>query len=209
MPSVFPRLLGYFGDNWLLRKAHEHAAGKSLPEDSDEAAEALASSLGPAPEQCRQSQYSASVFRRAQSEPLMEQIRYYREGLAFGKWKHSNKVIIDVQKLTHDHPHLEAYADTDSINQGPIGALKAKSIILWGVRDVALDMKIALAGIEDYLTEHSDVVAVPQAGHWLPLHSVGMDVLENSVDWALSAQDGTLSERMTETGLSVDVLIEK
>ena len=208
MPIAFPRLLGSFGDNWLLRKVHENAVGMSLSENSNEAAEALASSLGPAPEQCRQSQYSASVLRRAQGEPLLEQIRYYREGLAFGKWEQSNEVIIGVQKLAHCHPRLKSHAGTESMSRGPIAALQAKSTVLWGAKDIALDMRITLAGIEDYLAEHSHVIIVPQSGHWLPLHDVGMNVLGISIDWALSAQDTTLSGRMTGAGLSVDVSIE-
>lgn len=209
MPLTFPHSLSYFGDNWLLRKVHEQAADKSLPENSDEAAEALASSLGPAPEQCGQSQYSASVYQRAQGKPMTEQVRYYREGLAFEKWKLSNKVITDLKKLERDKPHLEAYTGTDSISRRPVGALQAKSTILWGLRDVALDMRITLTGIEDYLTEHSHVIVAPQIGHWLPLNDMGMKLLENSVDWVLSAQDAALSKRMAETGLSVDVLLEK
>lgn len=209
LPLTFPLLLASFGDHWLLRVVHEHAVGRKLHQNSNEAAEALASSLGPAIEQCRDSDYSDSVYMRAQRECVMEQIRYYREGLAFGRWRKSSITEENCQRPSKGPYYHDIQSECSPIHKRPIGALLAKTIVIWGAKDAALDARFAIAGIEDYLCQDSQVLVVPQSGHWLPLHYVGMNVLETSICWAISAERTSLKEKLSLAGLKVDITVEK
>lgn len=90
LPSPVASSFGSLGDYWFLRVCHAIAAGKKHPLESTQAAEALASSLGPSIEQAfglEKMGYPDSVRRRAPNGGWAEKIRLYREGLATKPWE--------------------------------------------------------------------------------------------------------------------------
>ena len=208
LPTIFPRILSKIGDFWFLRIIHKNAAGGMLPLSSDKAADALAASLGPAPDQCNEPYYSEFVRRRVKDGPLVEQIRYYREGFAFGKWLKSAEITSALNELTSTDQQNDQNNDTHILELKPKGALNARSTIIWGVHDIALDMRMALSDIENYLPSGSCVVTVPKSGHWLPLNEDGESAIEESILWALSTEDISLSIKLMTSGLQIGVPVE-
>lgn len=193
---------GTFGDYLFLRMAHDYAAGANISPDSSEASEALASSLGPGIEQCiSDSGYAEAVRRRAIQGPWAEQIRIYREGLATQRWEKSLQTLVSLQNIEGSGARRRSSSGTSLFDTGPEGALLAPTTVVWGTMDPVLDVRIALAGIRDYFCKKSQVVMLPECGHWLPLNQTGHDVLEAVILWAINGENDNLAGRLTASGL--------
>lgn len=68
------------------------------------------------------------------------------------------------------------------------GVLHAPATILWGERDQACSKAICLDGIGDYLSKDSEVVLLPNSGHWTPIEPESRAALASVI--ALYAGNG-------------------
>lgn len=253
LPAPLANSFGTLGNYWFLRLAHASARGKRRIE-GPEAAEHLASSLGPGVEQCRTggsdaheeverrrhvlgrtvghqphtlipphpkrptradpttgpSQYPPSVAQRARSGGWSTKIRLYREGLATQPWHKTPSTLQALQHLSQQRGTAPARpSGADALAQGPPGALLAPTTVVWGARDVALDGRIALDGVRDYLCAGGQVVLLARCGHWVPCDGAGVGVLEEAVRWAAEGGEaGALGERV-ERFAGVQVWVER
>ncbi|KAL1639057.1 hypothetical protein SLS58_008258 [Diplodia intermedia] len=135
LPDILAKVLGSFTGTWFLGKIHRVAMPKPVIEGSDsnyrrEAAEALASSLGPSIAQCKTSisqqhlpavpekqavndistptTYPPTVHARAASSnhAWFQKTRYYRDGLILGHWSKSLQTILSLSVLDSSNSTL-------------------------------------------------------------------------------------------------------
>ncbi|OJD36308.1 alpha beta hydrolase [Diplodia corticola] len=135
LPDILAKVLGSFTGTWFLKKVHRVAMPKAAINGSDsnyrrEAAEALASSLGPSISQCKTNinqqhlpalpekqavndistpmTYPPSVHARAasSSHAWFQKTRYYRDGLILGDWSKSLQTILLLSVLDSSNSTL-------------------------------------------------------------------------------------------------------
>jgi pimeloyl-ACP methyl ester carboxylesterase len=68
--------------------------------------------------------------------------------------------------------------------------LKASSTIVWGQKDIALDQRICLDGMGDYLVDDSQIILLPRTGHWTPVEPESRAALVKAVEWAAQGEKG-------------------
>ena len=189
LPVFMVKYLGTGGNRAFYRGALGRAHGKHRDEWNQQ--ESLASTLGPGVIEVETKtadgeSYGASVHERAASTAAVfwHQTAYYRNGLATANWEKSLETIADLY-------NLESQAEASPAPTSPIrrrssssalsplwtehysGALRAPSTILWGEQDQAVGKTICLDGIGDYLAKRSEVILLPQTGHWAPVEREG------------------------------------
>ncbi|EON63419.1 hypothetical protein W97_02646 [Coniosporium apollinis CBS 100218] len=196
LPAPLANAFGSFGNYYVLRLLHQIAAKSKHPLEGTELAEAMAQSLGPSAEQCAGDGYSEHVRRRAPSGGWSEKIRYYREGAATGSWDKSIETVVSVSNLERAGGRRRSSSGAGLFEDGPRGALKAKVTFVVGLKDVAVDPTLAFEGIGDYFGRESQMVTLPEAGHWTPSEKEGAAVLEEVTAWALEGEHGTVRERL-------------
>ena len=218
LPAPLANLVDRIGDRWFLRLVHRIAAGRRRPLEGAEGAEALVGSIGPGVEECDRGgggggvedgsgmAYGELVRRRATEGAWSTQIRYYREGLLTGPWTKSLETMLSLRNLEQSalsgsgsklggsgggRRRRRSSSGAALFDTGPKGMLRAPTTVVWGSRDQALDMRIAVAGMRDYLVRGSQVVMVEGVGHWTPVDERGAGVFEGVLGWTL---DGELEE---------------
>jgi len=211
LPLPVVALAGSMGNFWFLRMCHRIAAGKDHPFESKDAAEAMASSQGPGAYESRslteaQESYPDSVRRRASSGGFTEKIRYYREGLFSDPWVKSLETLATLHAIGEG---LRSNSAGGLFDDEPKGSLKAKTTIVWGLMDQAIDQKIALQGIGEYMTRGSQVVVLPRTGHWTPNERAGSRAFEKVVEWAAGGEKGNLGHMINEVYEGARITIEK
>lgn len=200
LPLPLVSLAGSMGNFWFLRTCHQLAADKDHPFDSKHAAEAMASSHGPGVYECismteAEESYPTSVRNRSASGGFTEKIRYYREGLFSDSWVKSLETLTALYEIDWGRRPSTGAA----LFEGePKGSLKAKTTVVWGLLDAAVDQRMALQGIGDYLPRGSQVVVLPRTAHWTPNPGMGREALEKVVEWAAGGEKGDLRQMVTE-----------
>ena len=211
LPLPLVSLAGSMGNFWFLRICHRSAAGKDHPFDSTQAAEAMASSHGPGVHECTsttdaQEGYPASVRRRAASGGFTEKIRYYREGLFSDAWVKTLETLAALYEIDGGR---RSSSGASLFDDEPKGSLKAKTTVVWGLLDAALDQRMALQGIADYLPRGSEVVVLPRTGHWTPNPGAGREALEKVIEWAADGEKGDLRRMVSEVYDRARITVEK
>lgn len=194
LPPPFHTFLATFGNFWFLRVMHSLGKGGSQKPDAKELAEAMAMSTGPAMAQLDQVagagehalKYGESVRKRVKDRGMIEKIRIYREGLFVGKWDKSLQTTAELY-------NLPVSSSTSLSTTAPEGALKAPATLILGEGDPAFERKLALPGIRDYLVKGSQVLVFKGTGHWLPTEETGRQMLQKTIQWALSDEVGKSS----------------
>ncbi|KAI7473578.1 hypothetical protein KC351_g11041 [Hortaea werneckii] len=133
--------------------------------------------------------YGPSVLRRAKTDPpgdWLQRIRIYREGLATRSWKPCEAVL----------PYTPSKEEA-SKSERKAGKLRYPTTIVFGLDDLAFDIRIALDGIEDYFApkdevggRRSHVVRLKGQGHWFFTQPQGGFVLERVLCSLLEKGDG-------------------
>ncbi|KAI7199657.1 hypothetical protein D0869_10377 [Hortaea werneckii] len=133
--------------------------------------------------------YGPSVLRRAKTIPpgdWLQRIRIYREGLATRSWKPCEAIL----------PYIPTKEGT-SKSQRRAGKLRYPTTIVFGLDDLAFDIRIALDGIEDFFVSQdevggrrSHVVRLKGQGHWVFTQPQGAVVLERVLFALLEKGDG-------------------
>ncbi|KAI6821118.1 hypothetical protein KC340_g13058 [Hortaea werneckii] len=153
--------------------------------------------------------YGPSVLRRAKTDPpgdWLQRIRIYREGLATRSWKPSEAVLPNVPTK-----------EESSKSQRKAGKLRYPTTIVFGLDDLAFDIRIALDGIEDFFVSQdevggrrSHVVRLKGQGHWFFTQPQGAVVLERVLFALLEKSDGggleiDLAREVDQGGMDVEV----
>lgn len=111
-------------------------------------------------------------------------MRIYREGLALDPW-------------TPSYPGYEVHKQFSARESSP-GRFQCPSTIIFGVQDIALDTRIVLDGIEQYLmpdspaSDHTGAMAkrriakLPDCGHWSMLEPDGAAAIAEAVSRAIA-----------------------
>lgn len=216
LPMLFIRPLGTFGDMWFLRVIARSANGRPENVEGESVVNSLAEMLGPnlsAAGSKTRFGYHNNVAQRAVNlnARFFESIKLYREGLASGIWEQS-KEVKDARMLlpTSSSPFVEGKSNTLAATR-PQGALRVPLTLLWCIEDVALNHRICVDGVEDYL--HDDSMAIKfkgkegrKIGHWTPI--TASKELAQTVTWVAQGKQGDLSKELAN-GISVVDLIER
>ncbi|KAE8383642.1 putative capsule-associated protein CAP1 [Aspergillus bertholletiae] len=202
LPMPFVVYLGTGGNYSFLKLAHKRSHGDS-PFGLKDAAECMASSLGPSTEECSTQTsdgegYPASVVKERVLGNFQHMARYYREKAATSRWQKSIETIADLHSIAGGNELHRTSSGAGLFDDGPTGVLKAHSTIIWGKTDIALDPQICLNGFSDYLVRNSQVVELPRSGHFTPLERESCAALTRAVDWAVGGEQediGTAIQR--------------
>lgn len=219
LPYPLNTFFATFGDYWLLKTLHNVAAGllgrdgkfkRKLNEK--EAMDYLATSTGPGVAQLEDGKlaYPEAVNKRIDDLGMSEKIRIYSEGLLMGTWEKSLETVValsEVQASTSRHGSGSSGAGL--FDEGPPGALKAPTTVVYGKHDLGFDRTLALESITDYMGKGSQVVLLEGAGHWLPTEEFGSRALEKVVQWAMGDERVSLRKSVAEFGDAAKLLVEK
>ena len=87
-----------------------------------------------------------------------ESLRYYCDGLAFGRWKGASEE-----------------------EKGREGKPKRPVKMIWGKKDPALDWRVCADGVEEWSRGTVKVRFVERVGHWVPLDERGVEVIAEEI----------------------------
>ena len=195
LPKYLVNYLGTGGYLSFPRGIGRAAHGRHR--DEYQAQESLAAMFGPGVIEVESiasngESYGNSVSRRAESmgESWWRQTAYYRHGLAAKKWEKSLETIAELYNIesANSAPISPVGRRRSSSMSGPLfgeqyhGALKAPTTILWGENDIAISKTICLDGISDYLSTGSEVIMLPETGHWTPVEKESRTALAAAIE---------------------------
>ncbi|KZF22210.1 putative alpha/beta hydrolase [Xylona heveae TC161] len=211
LPMPFTALFGRLGGYWWIRYVRGLEKGAKPSFQGISVAELMASSLGPSKMEVASAtpvgeRYPPSVTARLRSGPWPEQIRLYREGLAWGTWEKSLETLGILFNLDDGR---RPSSGAGLFEEGPLGSLKAPATIIMGERDLAMEPRIALDGIGDYLFRRSQVIILPKNGHWVPIEDKGGALLEQVIQWAGTSRQEKLSQRVNGLGTGAKITVER
>jgi hypothetical protein len=193
LPLAFVRVLGTGGNYSFLKAVHESAGTVGTEFTVRDAAESMASTLGPGPVEYttkteRGEEYPECVQQRA-ADNFVDITSYYRDGTAISPWHKSVDTVASLYGLGGGHIQRTS-SGTGIFDDGPEGALRANATVLWGQQDMALNEHMVLEGIADYLVHGSQVIVLPKSGHFTPMETGGVAALEKAVEWAIKGEKG-------------------
>ena len=194
LPAAMINYAFYARDFSILKSVHREEYGGSRYSTSAEAADCLASSVGPSGRECKTStrtgeDYPPAVYSNRFSR-FADRTAYYRDGpTSVSRWEKSLETIAGLYRLRHGSEFRRTSSGAGLFDEGPKGFLRASSTIVWGKRDFALHAAICLDGIADYLVDNSQVVLLNQSGHFTPLDHEGQKVLTAIAIWSVKEDD--------------------
>ncbi|PGH17341.1 hypothetical protein AJ79_01225 [Helicocarpus griseus UAMH5409] len=212
LPMPMVRYTGSGGNYSFLKAVHRQAAGNVVEFTIRDAQESMASTLGPGPAECKTTtrdddgtSYPPSVQQRIQLGNFGDTASYYRHGAAVGTWHKSLEIISALYKLGEPRRTSTGMA----LQEDPKGALKANSTIVWGQLDTALDPRVMLEGIADYLVRGSQVVMLPRTAHFSPMEREGRKAIQRAVEWAVGGEGGDVGSAIGEVYPGAVVTVRK
>jgi hypothetical protein len=230
LPKGMVRYLGVGGNYSFIRGAHANEYGKD--KTGFDPQHSLAMTMGPGEAECRTTtddeapqRYGESVLARAKESGawFLNSAAYYRDGLAFDKWEKSlhtlgafyNMEVDNENSLMKGSPvpkHRNSSASSTLFSESCVSSLKAPATIIWGKKDMSCSHPICLDGIGDYLTRDSQVLMLPNTGHWTPVEKKSRETIKAILERLVQSGDLTksdLQEVARETYLGALVSIDK
>lgn len=197
LPMPLVRYVGHGGKYSFLKAIHKVAAGETGEFTTRDAQEAMASTLGPSIEELKTKTaggetYSESVRIRAEQGNFKDTVSYYRHGALSDPWHKSLETISALHSICPDERRRTS-CGTGLFDPAP-GALKANATILWGLKDPAIDNHLALEGIADRLVQGSQVIVLPQSGHFTPMEVESRGAFGEAVLWAVKGETGDVGQ---------------
>lgn len=191
LPMALVRYFGSGGNYSFLRAAHK-ASFRDAEFTVVDAAECMASTLGPSAEECKTRTpdgegYPTSVQKRV-SGNFAHMVSYYRHGAAVSRWQKSIETIGSLHEIARGSELRRSNSGGGLFDDGPQGALKGNATVIWGKEDLALDPQLCLDGISDYLVHNSQVILLPRSGHFTPMERESRVALEKAVEWAVKGE---------------------
>lgn len=192
LPLTFVRYLGTGGNRSFLRMVHKASFGK---DGFSEAAanESMASTIGPSQDECRTQtasgeEYPMSVKTERSVSNFEHTANYYRHGAASTRWQKSVETVASLHSISQGNELRRASSGSGMFDNGPVGALKAPSTIIWAKKDLALQPQLCLDGISDFLASRSQVIELPRSGHFSPVEHESRLALEKAAEWAAKGE---------------------
>ncbi len=209
LPKVMVRYLGWGGNYSFIRGALRAEYGKDKTGFNPQ--HSLAMTMGPGQAECQTTtdeekpeRYGESVLGRAE-EPgawFLSSTAYYRDGVAIGKWEKSIHTVAALYNIGIDNEasmknknsrkRRQSSASSALFSDMCAGGLKAPATLIWGKRDQACTEQICLNGIGDYLARDSQVLMLPNTGHWTPVEKASREVLKRTLE--IFVQKGDLQK---------------
>ncbi|KAL4881299.1 hypothetical protein BJY04DRAFT_207670 [Aspergillus karnatakaensis] len=192
LPPILVDYLGKGGNQSFLKGIHKMSYGKQEFSIID-AADCMASSLGPTIEEGKTEtangeKYADSAISPRAISKFVEMCSYYRDGTAFSRWRKSVETIASLHGIAQETGIGRTSSGAAIFDDGPAGALKASTTIVWGKKDRALNAELCLDGISDYLGPRSQVIELPAIRHWTPLEPGGRVALTKVIKWAIGGE---------------------
>jgi hypothetical protein len=205
LPGAMIKYLGVGGNYAFIRLAHRAESGRDKASYNPQ--HSLAMTMGPGAAECRTTtddkkpeRYGESVLGRAKESGawFLSSTAYYRDGAALDKWEKSIDTLaalynieIDQEKPTKSksvRKRRNSSASSALFSEMCASSLKAPTTIIWGKKDHACTEAICLDGIGDYLARDSQVLMLPNTGHWTPIEKASRETLK------------AVLERLVQTG---------
>jgi hypothetical protein len=191
-PLVHYFLVG--GNLSLLVSCHRVSYNKDKYTPLD-VADSMASTMGPSTAESDTktpsgNAYPISLSKRAFAH-VLHMAAYYRDGAAVAPWSKSIETVASLHSIASGTQRVSSGAGL--FDEGPPGAFKANTTIFWGKEDIALDPRICLDGISDFLVQGSQVVLLPRTGHWTPVERESSAALIKAVEWAAQGEKGDIA----------------
>ncbi|KAJ5834893.1 hypothetical protein N7447_000919 [Penicillium robsamsonii] len=189
------------GGNWsLLKSTHITSYNKDEHTHLD-VADCMASTMGPSAAESHSKTpsgdaYPASLDKRALAH-VLHMAAYYRDRAATARWVKSIETVAGLHSISSKKRMASSGAGL--FDEGPPGALKASTTIFWGKNDIALDPRICLDGMGDYLVQGSQIVLLPRTGHWTPLERESGAALTKTIEWAAQGEQGDIGTVIVES----------
>ncbi|KAJ6102176.1 hypothetical protein N7486_004603 [Penicillium sp. IBT 16267x] len=200
LPVPFTQFFLTGGNHAFMKLIHigSHGSAKPTPQDL---ANSMASSMGPSLKESKTQTadgetYPTTIRFDSKFANVMNLAGYYRDGAAVSDWKKSLETVVALDKL----------ADGKE-SQGVKGALKARSTIFWGKKDLALHTAICLDGMSDFIPKDSQVILLPNSGHFTPIELESRVALTKAVQWAIDGEQGDIGAALDKS--SVEVIARK
>ncbi|KAJ5398917.1 hypothetical protein N7465_009406 [Penicillium sp. CMV-2018d] len=204
-PIVYYFLSG--GNRSLLRGCHLASYNKDERTPLD-VANSMASTMGPSAAESDTKTpsgdaYPASISERAFAH-VIHMAAYYRERASVGRWVKSIETVASLHSISSGK-RLTSSGSAGLFDEGPPGSLKASTTIFWGKDDIALDQRICLDGMGDYLVQGSQIVLLPRTGHWTPVERESGAALIKAIEWAAQGEEGDIGTVISESYPGIQV----
>jgi hypothetical protein len=203
-------LVHYFltaGNQALLKSVHIRSFG-SAEFSAHDVAESMASTMGPSVAESKTvtangDSYPTTLQDERAFAHVIHMANYYRHRAAFSRWNKSIETVASLHGLASGTARASSGAGL--FDEGPPGALKACTTIFWGKNDIALDQRICLDGMGDYLVQGSQVVLLPRTGHWTPVETESRAALIKAVEWTVQGEKGSIGSALETSYPGVQV----
>ncbi|KGO44283.1 Glycosyl transferase, family 8 [Penicillium expansum] len=204
-------IVSYFlsgGNRSLLKSCHLTSYNKDECTPLD-VANSMASTMGPSAAESDTKTPSGDAYPANLSERAFAHVihmaAYYRDGAAMARWVKSIETVASLHSISSGKRMASSGAGL--FDEGPPGALRASTTIFWGKDDIALDQRICLDGMGDYLVQGSQIVLLPHTGHWTPVERESGAALIKAVEWAAQGEEGDIVTAIGESYPGVQLLL--
>lgn len=196
-------LVKYFltgGNASLMRNTHIYAHGRMAFKLRD-LADSMASTSGPSLAESKTETpngetYPSTIKYDGDLANIMGPAGYYREGAARSTWRKSP----ETEDWLNEHGHGV---------EGRPGVFKAPVTVFWGEQDIALEQAICLQGISEFITADSQVVLLPQSGHFTPIEVESRAALLRTTQWFIDGEQGEAGAAIKKVYPTAQVLAQK
>lgn len=207
-------LVNYFltaGQLSLLRSIHIRSHGTAKYSTQD-IAESMASSMGPSVAEAKTKtahgdSYPVTLQDERAFAHIIHMANYYRHRASTARWTKSIETVASLHSITPGAGRASSGAGL--FNEGPPGALKASTTVFWGKNDLALDRRICLDGMSDFLVQGSQIVLLPRTGHWTPVETESRAALIKAVEWTVQGEKGEIGDALQTSYPGVQVTFSR
>lgn len=194
LPLPLVRFFLTGGNSSLMVGIHRKSFGTYKPTIEDKA-EAMSTTMGPSHAESTSKNesgetYPTEVDYHREFSKILDMASYYRHGAAAATWHKSLETITALHSIAGESELRRTSSGAGVFDEGLPGAFKAPVTVIWGQNDLALDRRICLDGIADYMVKGSQVIMLPQSGHWTPVERESRAALEAAIQWGLVGEKG-------------------
>lgn len=196
LPFPFVRFFLTGGNSSLLAGAHRKSFGQYKP-TIEERSDAMSTTMGPSLAESKSrnesgENYPTEIDYNHEFPKILDMASYYRQGAAAATWHKSLETITSLHSIAGENELRRTSSGAGIFDEGLPGAFKAPVTVIWGQNDLALDRRICLDGIADYMVKNSQVIMLPHSGHWTPIEKESRAAMEAAIQWALGGEKGNV-----------------
>lgn len=213
MPLPVVRYFLTGGNCSLMTAVHKGSHGRG-PFTLIDAAESMASSMGPSiaeskTETASGDAYPTTIKYDIEFANVLHPAAYYRDGAASGRWQKSIETVASLHGVSGNNELRRTSSGAGLFDEAAPGVLNASATIFWGKKDIALEPSICLDGMGDYLVKDSQVVLLPESGHFTPIEPESREALLSTVQWAIHGEKEDVATAVQRTYPSAKVIARR